>query len=104
MEWARAQGPVLVAVGVLHGAAHVGAEIVEGDDIVVEADAVPSVPSELNDEVVVRLKGVCEVDGLALIEGREGGNTLAGVGAGAAADILTKLRLERDWGDMACSA
>ena len=24
--------------------------------------------------------------------------------ARAAADILTKLRLERDWGDMACSA
>ena len=70
VEWAGAQGPVLVAVGVLHGATHVGAEIVEGDDIVVGADSVPSVPSELNDEVVVCLKGVCEVDGLALFKRR----------------------------------
>ena len=68
----------------MHGAAHVGAEIVEGDDIVVGADAVPSVPSELDDEVVVRLKGVGEVDGLSLFKRRERSNMLAGIGAGYA--------------------
>ena len=73
-----------MAVGVLHGATHVGAEIVEGDDIVVWADSVPSVLPQLDNKVVVGLKGVGEVDGLALLESREGGNTLAGIGAGYA--------------------
>ncbi len=69
---------MLVLVHPDQGAAHVGAEVGEGDDVSVRANTSLSPFPKLDKKALLPLQGILEVQRLSLLEFGQGGDPLSG--------------------------